>query len=96
MDQNHWLAERFEEHRQSTADELSRRTMFLYEEDQAQIARNYLQRDGYEQPQRARASRRVSEWLRTEAQRLGLPTVPARPWDTVLERVTAAVDGAAA
>jgi 2-phosphoglycerate kinase len=68
------------------------RTVFLYEEDEAQIARNYLLREGSEQRQRAHVSWRIGEWLRREAERLGLPTVPARPWDTVLERVIAAID----
>lgn len=71
------------------------RAVFLYEEDEAQIGRNYLRRDGCPQPQRARTSWRVNTWLQAEARRLGLPTVPARPWETVLERVVAAVDHAA-
>jgi 2-phosphoglycerate kinase len=68
------------------------RAVFLYEEDGAQIARNYLAREGQEQPQRARISRLVDAWLRAEAERFGVPTVPARPWETVLERVIRAVD----
>lgn len=67
------------------------RAIFLYEEE-AQIARNYRQREGHEQPQRARTSWRVSEWLRAEAALLNLPAVPARPWETVLERIIKAVD----
>ncbi len=63
--------------------------LILYEEDEAQIARNYLAREGEPQPVRARASWRYSEWLRAEAARLGIPAVPARPWDTVLERCVA-------
>lgn len=63
------------------------RTIILYEEDENQIARNYQMREGQPQPERARASWRYSEWLREEAQRLGVPTIPARPWETVLERV---------
>ena len=62
------------------------RAIFLYEEDEAQIARNYLTREGRDQAGRARASWRYSEWLRAEATRLGLPAIPARPWDSVLER----------
>lgn len=68
------------------------RAVFLYEEE-AQIARNFRQREGHEQPQRARTSWRVSEWLRAEAERLNIPTIPARPWETVLERVIETVDG---
>lgn len=70
------------------------RALFLDEEDEAQIARNFLQRDGKAQPQRARTSRRVGEWLRAEAARLDLPTIPARPWESVLERCIAAIDAA--
>lgn len=70
------------------------RALFLYEEDEAQIAWNYRQRDGHDQPQRARTSWRVSEWLRAEAECHGLPTIPARPWETVLDRAITAVDGA--
>ncbi|MDQ2743771.1 MAG: hypothetical protein M3Z66_15960 [Chloroflexota bacterium] len=67
--------------------------VFLYEEDQQQIGSNYLLRDGYEQPDRARTSWLVSEWLRREAESLGVPTVSARPWETVLERTIAVVEG---
>jgi 2-phosphoglycerate kinase len=67
------------------------RAVFLYEEDEQQILRNFRARVGEEQPRRARASWYYSEWLRREAARLGLPAVPARPWETVLERVIAAL-----
>lgn len=70
------------------------RAVFLYEEDEAQIARNYLRRDGQEQAQRAHISWRVNEWLRAEAGRLGVATVPARPWETLLDRLVATIDGA--
>lgn len=70
------------------------RAVFLYEEDEAQIARNYLAREGRDQAGRARASWRYSEWLRCEASRLGLAAVATRPWETVLARCMAAVDGA--
>jgi 2-phosphoglycerate kinase len=68
--------------------------VFLYEEDEQQILRNYRAREGTDQPHRARVSWYHSEWLRREAERLGLPAVPARPWDTVLERVIAALQPA--
>jgi hypothetical protein len=70
------------------------RAVFLYEEDEQQIRRNYRAREGTDQPQRARVSWYHSQWLRREAARLGLPAVPARPWDTVLERVIAALQPA--
>jgi 2-phosphoglycerate kinase len=66
------------------------RGFILYEEDEQQIARNYVAREGEVHPVRARANWRYSEWLRAEADRLGIPTVAARPWDTVLERCVAA------
>ena len=69
--------------------------LFLYE-DEEQIGRNYLAREGRPQSGRARASWRYSEWLRREAERLGVPTIPARPWDTVLERACAALPPVAA
>jgi 2-phosphoglycerate kinase len=68
------------------------RALFLYEQDEEQIARNYLLRDGIEQRERAHISWCVSEWLRQEARRLAVPSIPARPWDTVLQRAIAAVD----
>jgi 2-phosphoglycerate kinase len=68
------------------------RAVFLYERDEEQISRNYLLRDGEEQPLRARVSWLVSEWLRGEAERLGVPAVPARPWETVLQRTIQAVE----
>jgi len=66
------------------------RAVFLYE-DEEQIRLNYLAREGEQQPERARASWCYSEWLRQEAERLGVPTIPARPWETVLERANTAV-----
>lgn len=67
------------------------RAVFLYEEDADQIAHNYLLRDGVPQPERARISWLVSEWLRWEANRVGVPAIPARPWETVLERAIEAL-----
>jgi 2-phosphoglycerate kinase len=70
------------------------RAIFIYEEDEAHICTNYRLREGQEQPGRARASWRHSEWLRQEAMRLGVPTMPARPWDTGLQRIVAALESA--
>ncbi|HZQ37764.1 MAG TPA: hypothetical protein VFD32_17670 [Dehalococcoidia bacterium] len=70
------------------------RAVFLYEAEEQQILRNYRAREGTDQPHRARVSWYHSAWLRREAERLGLPAVPARPWDTVLERVIAALQPA--
>ena len=68
------------------------RTLIVYEEDEGQIDRNYLAREGELQPVRARASWRHSEWLREEASRLGIPALPARPWETVVARAIALLD----
>ncbi len=67
------------------------RGLFIYEEDEAQLRRNYRLREGQEQPGRARSSWRYSAWLRQEAERLGVPAIPARPWETVFERTIAAL-----
>lgn len=67
------------------------RAIFMYEEDERQIGHNYRAREGNDQSTRARASWRHSEWLRHEAGRLGVPTIAARPWDTVFERIIAAL-----
>lgn len=81
---------------QPTYDEIAAegqvRAVFLYEDDEQQLCRNFRAREGEEQPGRAHASWRYSEWLRREAERLGVPTVAARPWDTVLARVIAALE----
>ena len=72
------------------------RAVFLYEADEGQFLRNFRARHGEhpQWPRQARGSWYYSEWLRREAGRLGLPAVPARPWDTVLERVIAALQPA--
>jgi 2-phosphoglycerate kinase len=63
----------------------------IYEPEEQQISGNYGTREGREQPERARISWRYSEWLRQEAERLNIPTVAARPWETALERTIAAL-----
>ncbi len=62
------------------------RALFVTEPDEAQLARNYLARDGVAQPDRAGESWRFDAWLTAECARLGVPTVAARPWDTLFER----------
>jgi 2-phosphoglycerate kinase len=65
------------------------RALFVYEEDEVQIARNFLAREGDPQPGRARITWRQSEWLRQEAARHGVPTIASRPWDTLFARALA-------
>jgi 2-phosphoglycerate kinase len=69
------------------------RGAFLHEPDEQQFVANYLSREPESGPQvkRANVSWRHGQWLRQEAERYGLPVVLARPWDTVLERLVAAV-----
>lgn len=62
------------------------KAIFIYEEDEAQIATNYFAREGEEQTFRAHSSWLTNQWLRSECERLNLSTVAARPWGTILER----------
>lgn len=68
------------------------RCVFLYEPDETQIVRNFAARepDEAEQTKRARVSWLFGRWLADECQRFGLAALPARPWDTVLDRIAAA------
>jgi 2-phosphoglycerate kinase len=69
------------------------RGAFLHEPDEQQLVANYLSREPESGPQvkRAHVSWLHGLWLRQEAERYGLPVVLARPWDTVFERLIAAV-----
>jgi 2-phosphoglycerate kinase len=69
------------------------KALFIYEEDEGRIVRNFGRREGSEQQGRARSSWLFSEWLRQECARLNVPAIPARPWDTVFERALAAIQG---
>ena len=69
------------------------RAIFLYEADEQQLLTNFLQRepDSGLQSTRARVSWLYGQWLKQEAERYGLPVLPARPWDTLFERIIAAL-----
>ena len=69
------------------------RGAFLHEPDEQQLVANYRSREPERGPQvkRAHVSWLHGLWLRQEAERHGLPVVLARPWDTVFERLIAAV-----
>ncbi len=69
------------------------RAIFLYEADERQLLTNFSQREPESGPQtkRARVSWLYGQWLKQEAERYGLPVLPARPWDTVFDRIIAAV-----
>lgn len=69
------------------------RAVFLYEPEEQQLLNNYMLREPErgQQTKRAQVSWLHGQRLKQEAERLGLPVVAARPWDTVLERTIAAV-----
>jgi 2-phosphoglycerate kinase len=69
------------------------RAIFLYEPDERQLVENFLRREPQSGPQttRARVSWLYGQWLKQEAVRYGLPALPARPWDTVFDRILAAL-----
>ena len=65
------------------------RGVFIDEPDEAQIVANFLAREPESGPleKRARVSWLYNQWLKQETDRLGLVSLPARPWDTLLERL---------
>ena len=64
--------------------------LFVHEMNHQQVVTNYLRREGGS-PQDYRASISVAHslWLGTECQMGDIPFMPARPWDTVLDRTLA-------
>lgn len=70
------------------------RTVYLYEPDGDALYANFLARgrDGWRGNLRAHARKHAlyGEWLTQEAEQRGLSTVPARPWDTLVDRILAA------
>lgn len=65
------------------------RAVFLVEADERQLVQNFLGREPEEgeQDKRARVSWLYGQWLQEEARRSGLIALPARPWDSLLERI---------
>ncbi len=65
------------------------RAVFLHEQDEGQLVANFSAREPGSgvQAGRARVSLLYGRYLREEAERLGLPALPARPWDNLLARV---------
>jgi 2-phosphoglycerate kinase len=66
------------------------RGIFLVEELE-QLTRNIVGRDGEHMAGYAPISWRYGEWLRGECARLGVTALPARPWDTVVQRALSAL-----
>jgi 2-phosphoglycerate kinase len=80
----------------SFADQLNNgqvRALFLVEPDEKQLLRNFAQREPDQGPQekRAQVSWHFGNWLSEEAERYGIPVLPARPWVSVLERILMAL-----
>lgn len=69
------------------------RTLFLYEESEEQFHHNFLQREPEHGPQKTRAhvSWLYGQWLKQEAERVGVLTLPARPWNDLFERILTAL-----
>lgn len=69
------------------------RAIFLYEESEEQLRRNFLQREPEAgiQEKRARVSWLYGQWLKQEAEQVGALAVPARPWDDLFERMLMAL-----
>ncbi|MEO8608575.1 MAG: AAA family ATPase [Chloroflexota bacterium] len=68
------------------------RGVFLYEENESQLIENFARREpGSVQTKRARVSWLYGQWLLEEAERTGITLLPARPWETVFERIVASL-----
>jgi len=63
--------------------------VFLFDDDESQIKANLRMRepDGGDMTARARVSWLCGEALRRECDRIGVPALNARPWQTLTERV---------
>jgi len=67
------------------------RAIFVYEDDERQIAANYADRESGGQEFRAHASWLNGQWLRGQCQSLSVPELASRPWDTVVARALSAI-----
>src|SRR5262245_34802819 len=70
------------------------RGVFLYEPDERQLRRNLSVREpeAGEQAKRARVSWLYGQWLKAESERFGVAALPARPWETLLDRINEAIE----
>ncbi|KUL49695.1 hypothetical protein ADL22_08110 [Streptomyces sp. NRRL F-4489] len=73
------------------------RAVFLHEDDEDQVAANYLHREPEAGPQRhrARVSVLYGRWLAAQARAAGVPVTHPRPWQDLPDRAAKAVEGAA-
>jgi 2-phosphoglycerate kinase len=65
------------------------RGVFLLDDDEDQLVRNFAEREPESAPQtlRAQVSARWSSWLRAECEAHGVPAIQARPWNTLPDRI---------
>jgi len=79
------------------------RAVFLTEPDESVLLANFRARDGDPRlatwqdsaiPAHVHKNYLYGEWLTQEARHRGLPAVPARPWDSLPERIIAAANDA--
>lgn len=68
--------------------------VLIDEDDLEQLTENYVTREPHRGAQRERATASVTygRWLKDRAHEAGVAVVAARPWDSVLVRLTSALD----
>lgn len=68
------------------------RMAFIHEPDEAQLVANYAGREpaSGQQLMRARVSYLFGQWLLESGRTFGVPVLPARPWDTLPDRIARA------
>ncbi|MFD8483915.1 AAA family ATPase [Kitasatospora sp. NPDC059673] len=78
---------------EATAHRRRLHAVFLHESDPARIGANYIRRepDHGPQPARAEVSARYSHWLAAQARAHRLPVIDCHPYDTLPQRLTAAL-----
>lgn len=63
------------------------KALFIHEPEEGQIVENYLAREGGPaQTYRAAISAAYGQWIKDECEKLGIPLLESRPWDTTVER----------
>ena len=71
------------------------KTVFIHEPSKEQILQNYLLREGETQQYRAEVSYSYGTYLSRECTNFNIPIVESRPWNTLMERVIAALNSPA-
>ena len=63
------------------------KAIIVTEDDLSQIISNYQEREGTIQEGRSALSLSYNNWLKAQVQGTEVLTVPARPWETAVERI---------